>query len=78
MRKEDKKRLALASGWMGGLCACLLLLAACGGSSAPSSATLLKTAAGQIQRHTIHALCHAGGSFGYGLWSGRRRAKSGW
>ena len=44
MRKEGKKRLALASGWMGGLCACLLLLAACGGSSAPSSAALLKTA----------------------------------
>ena len=44
MRKDGKKRLALASGWMGGLCACLLLLAACGGSSAPSSAALLKTA----------------------------------
>ena len=44
MRKERMTRLALASGWMGGLCACLLLLAACGGSTAPSSAALLKTA----------------------------------
>jgi LppX/LprAFG-like lipoprotein len=44
MRKEGKKRLTLASGWIGAVCACLLLLAACGGSSAPSSAALLKTA----------------------------------
>lgn len=44
MRKERERRIALVSGWMGGLCVCLLLLAACGGSTAPNAAALLKTA----------------------------------
>ena len=60
MRREHKTRLALAFSWIGGICACLLLLAACGGSSTPNSTVLLKTAGEKFNAtQSMHFLVQA-------------------
>jgi hypothetical protein len=59
VRMERERRLALVSGWIGAVCACLLLLAACGAPTV-NSTTLLKTAQSKFNAtQSLHFLMKA-------------------